>query len=46
MEKEFGDNANYAKGHGAEFRQWKKEYHPDEYLSSSHELTICCRWKE
>jgi hypothetical protein len=27
MEKEFGDNVNYAKGHGAEFRQWKKEYH-------------------
>jgi hypothetical protein len=32
MEKEFGDNVNYAKGHGAEFRQWKKEYHPDPYL--------------
>ncbi len=32
MEKEFGDNANYAKGHGAEFKQWKKEFHPDAYL--------------
>ena len=32
MEKEFGDNANYAKGHGAEFKQWKKEFHPNAYL--------------
>ncbi len=32
VEKEFGENANYAKGHGAEFTQWMKEYHTDEYL--------------
>ena len=32
MEKEFGDNVNYEKGHGAELKQWKKEFHPDAYL--------------
>jgi hypothetical protein len=32
MEKEFGDNANHAKGHRVEFKQSKKEFHPDTYL--------------
>ena len=31
-EKEIGENANYAKGHGAEFAQWMKEFHADEYI--------------
>ena len=32
MEKEFGHNTNYVTGHGEEFKQWKKEFHPDAYL--------------
>ena len=32
VEKEFGFNANYAKGHGSMFEKWMHTYHPTSYL--------------
>jgi hypothetical protein len=32
VEKEFGLNANYAKGHGSMFEKWMHTYHPTAYL--------------
>ena len=32
IEKEFGCNANYAKGHRSLFEKWMHKYHPTAYL--------------
>ena len=39
IEKEFGLNANYYKGHGSLFEKWMLTYHPTAYL---YPITCAC----